>query len=104
MKRHKYGAVPQTIDGLRFASSKEARRYAELKLLERAGEISDLQLQPRYPLTLNGALICTYVADFAYHDKSGGRVTEDAKGYRTPVYRLKRKMFAAQYGYEITEV
>jgi dsDNA-binding SOS-regulon protein len=64
----KYGAVRTEVDGISFASKKEARRYSELKLLERAGEIADLQLQPRFPLTVNGVRVCTYVADFQYRD------------------------------------
>ena len=100
----KYKAKPITIDGIRFASTKEGKRYTELKLLERAGEISRLELQPRYDITINGVKVCTYVADFSYFDKSS-RVVEDVKGMKTPVYRLKRKLVEALYpGVKITEV
>ncbi|TGR16203.1 DUF1064 domain-containing protein, partial [Mesorhizobium sp. M1C.F.Ca.ET.196.01.1.1] len=76
----KYRNVPTTIDGIRFASKREALRYCDLKLLERAGEISGLKLQPRYPLTVNSLHVATYVGDFDYTAcKSGRLVTEDRK-------------------------
>jgi hypothetical protein len=108
---HKYGAVATEIDGIRFASKKEARRYAELKLLEKAGEIRDLQLQPRYPLCAHprmhgaGVKVCDYVADFRYRSGPNGLlVIEDVKGMKTPLYRLKKKWFEAQYGIPISEI
>lgn len=110
-RRHKYGAKPTTVDGIRFASKREAKRYGELKLLERAGLISCLELQPRFPFTLRGTFsneakhIFTYVADFSYLDHDGtGIVVEDVKGVRTEVYKLKRKLIEEQYGITITEV
>lgn len=104
----KYGAIPTTLDGHRFDSRAEARRYAELRLLERAGEIADLELQPAYPLVVNGVKVATYRADFRYRDVATGAVAvEDVKGGRatvTPVYRLKRRLVLALYGIEIKEV
>jgi hypothetical protein len=102
----KYGAVRTVVDGLTFASKKEARRYSELRLLERAGEIGALTLQPRYPLKVNGKLVCTYVADFEYYpaDPQKSKVVEDAKGVRTPAYVIKAKLFEALYGFKISEV
>ena len=101
----KYHAVPVEVDGIRFASKAEARRYRELRLLERGGAIADLILQPRYPVRVNGVRICTYLADFTYRDcETGLYVTEDVKGVRTPVYKLKRKLVEALYGLAITEV
>ncbi len=83
----------------------EARRYQELRLLERAGEIRDLELQPRYPLRVNGRLICTYVADFRYWDvREGRQVVEDAKGVRTSTYKIKAKLMAAVHNIEVEEV
>jgi hypothetical protein len=64
--KSKYGNVKTEVDGVLFDSKAEAERYGELKLMERNGEITDLQLQVRYPIEYNGALICTYVADFVY--------------------------------------
>lgn len=103
-KRAKYRAVPTIVDGIRFASKKEAKRWSELQLRVKAGEISPVERQPRYPIMLNGTLICTYIADFRYFEKLGGRlVTEDAKGFRTPEYRLKKKLVEALYGIKIRE-
>ena len=103
----KYRAKPITIDGIRFASTKEGKRYTELKLLERAGEISRLELQPRYDITINGVKVCTYVGDFRYMTKASV-VLEDVKSPATaklPLYRLKRKLVEALYpGVVIKEV
>lgn len=110
---HKYGAVATEVDNIRFASKLEARRYGELKLLEKAGEITagSLTLQPKYALhtvTPAGEIVkvATYIADFKYISSRGGHfwVTEDAKGVRTPVYRLKKRWVEAQYGIEVIEV
>ncbi|PBB75190.1 hypothetical protein CK227_10385 [Mesorhizobium sp. WSM4308] len=102
MTQRKYRNVPTVIDGIRFASKKEAYRYCELKLLEKAGEISGLRLQPRYPLTVNGLHVATYVSDFEYTDKNSNRlVTEDAKGVRTRDFINKAKLFHALYGREV---
>lgn len=101
--RSKYGAKKTEVDGFVFASKREAARYSELKTLERAGEIQHLQLQPRFPCFVEGKLICTYIADFQYHDKEGRHV-EDAKGYKTDVYKLKKKLVEALYGIVIEEV
>lgn len=110
-RRHKYGAVPTVVDGIRFASKAEAKRYQELLLLAKAGEIEMLTLQEEYPLTVNcgaltgGKVIGKYVADFAYFDKRHKRnVVEDVKGFKTPLYRWKKKHVEAQYGISITEV
>jgi hypothetical protein len=104
MTRSKYGNVKTTVDGETFDSKGEAKRWLELRLLERAKAISDLQRQPSYKLEWAGKYICTYVADFTYVDTSTGKtVVEDFKGVRTPEYRIKAKMFAAQYGVTILE-
>lgn len=131
LRRSKYHAKPTVVDGIRFASMKEAKRYGELKLLEKAGEIEQLKLQPRFDLCVpfsagGNAVIGSYVADFEYQTVirgetvtvhrgdgwkrdfkcgvRGERVVEDVKGYKTPVYRLKKKMVEAQYGIQIREV
>ena len=89
-----------------FDSKREAARYAELRLLERIGDIADLECQPRFPLIVNGALIATYVADFRYRARDGAVVVEDVKSEptKTPVYRLKAKLVAALHGVVISEV
>lgn len=94
----KYRNVPTEVDGRRFDSKAEARRYGELKMLQRAGLIEALECQPRYPLTAHGEVICTYVADFSYVDRNKRcRVAEDTKGFETAEFKLKAKMFRAQY-------
>lgn len=100
---NKYKNVPTVVDGIKFASKAEARRYADLKLMERAGEISGLKLQPRYPLAVGGLHVCTYVSDFEYIEtKTGRTVTEDKKGVKTKDFIIKAKLFHALYGREVT--
>ena len=100
----KYKAKPTTVDGIQFASKMEARRYNELKLMERAGEIRDLQLQRRWPIVVNGVKVCVYVSDFEYIETmTGERVTEDVKGYRTHVFAIKKQLMKAVYGITIKE-
>ena len=104
MRAPKYKAKPVTIDGIRFASQAEARRYGALKLLERAGQITGLELQPVFVLA-PGVLVpgearkrpaLRYVADFAYTDADGRRVVLDVKGVQTPVFRIKMHLLALQ--------
>lgn len=104
MKRHKYGAKPVIIDGIKFPSKREGARWCALRLLERAGEIRDLERQVRIPLygrdgplkSASGRQL-VYVADFCYLDVCKGlEVIEDAKGYATDTYLLKRSILAAQ--------
>lgn len=99
----KYKAMPTIIDGIRFASKKEANRYAELKLLEKAGKISLLSRQRKHPLEVAGKIIGYYVSDFSYTDEDEVYVVEDAKGMRLPLYLWKKKHFEAQYGIKIKE-
>lgn len=117
-RAHKYGAKAKVVDGITFPSTAEARRYEELKLRERAGDLTDLVLQPRYPLksprgdSADLEPVGDYVADFAYTEwavpdlaqRAGGWqpkveqfVVEDVKGVATAVYRLKLRLFKAQY-------
>lgn len=112
MKRqHKYRAKPCVIEGIRFASQREGRRFLELRMLEKAGEIRELELQPRFPLyalrASNGEVIkvADYVADFQFREgRDGALVVEDVKGMPTETYRLKKRIFEAQYGMQIREV
>lgn len=100
----KFRAIPTYVDGIRFASKKEAARYNELKLLERAGEISRLELQPRFDITVNGVKCGFYKADYRYFQGNAWRV-EDCKGFRTPLYKFKKKLVEALYpGVIIREV
>lgn len=99
--QRKYRNTPTVIDGLRFASKAEAKRYTELRLLERTGHIHDLKVQPRYELAVNGTKVCTYVGDFAYLDGSGAPRTEDVKGVLTPEFKIKARLFRILMGREI---
>lgn len=131
--RSKYGAQACVVDTIRFASHKEARRYQALKLLEKIGEIRNLTLQPEYALEVAAIRhlmydgktqvyricqkVATYRGDFAYEERyevpqrkhallptvKWRAVTEDVKGFKTPVYRLKKKMVEAQYGIKVRE-
>ena len=127
--RSKYGARKTVVDGITFDSKKEANRYRELKLLERAGEICCLRLQVPFELIpaqyeetgevytkgknkgkpKRGKCIekaVTYIADFVYYNSDATvRTVEDVKGMRTPVYIIKRKLFRWRYpDYEFREV
>lgn len=109
----KYGAKPTTVDGIRFDSGKEAKRYSELKLLERAGEISGLHCHPKFRITIDQVdggekHICDVVLDFAYRDYRGEPrysrallIYEDVKGKDNALSRLKRKLVEAQYGIKV---
>lgn len=102
----KYGNTKVEIDGMPFDSKREAARWRELRLLERAGEINDLRRQVRYELVpkLPGERPVDYIADFVYRDKNGNEVVEDVKGVRTPVYVIKRKLMLWRHGIRIREV
>jgi hypothetical protein len=100
----KYNARSVEIDGHRFASAAEGRRYATLAAIQRAGKIAALELQPRFDCVVGGMKICSHVADFRYR-RAGVPVVEDVKGVRTAVYRLKRKLAEACHpGLVITEI
>lgn len=102
-KPSKYRNKAVVIDGIRFASQAEGKRYRELKLLEKVGKITNLRLQERIPLMANSVKICTYVADFAYW-VNREPVVEDVKGVLTDVFKLKARLFYANFGYDITIV
>lgn len=105
-KESKYSSAKTDIDGIRFDSKKEAEYYAELKLREKAGEISHLRLQPRYLLQEafkhddKQYREMEYVADFEYIE-NGKTVVVDVKGFRTAVYMIKKKLFLYKYGDKI---
>lgn len=100
----KYHAKPTVVDGIRFASKGEASRYSQLRLLEKGGRITDLKLQPRIPININGVKICTYVGDFFYFDRDKKQlVYEDFKGVKTAIYRLKKKLVKACHNIDIFE-
>lgn len=127
--RNKYGARPTPTvkvggklrvlaaagtDGHRFASKAEERRWRELKLLEKAGEIMDLEVHPRFPLMVNGVLIGSYTADSSYNIRATGEaVVEDVKALdkrtgrkptMTEAYTLRKNLMWALYRVEVKEV
>lgn len=108
---NKYRAKKTEVDGIVFDSKKEARRYQELKLFEKAGVIKDLERQVKFVLIpaqrINGKVAereCSYIADFVYKDKEGNTIVEDTKGFRTADYIIKRKLMLYVHGIKIVEV
>jgi hypothetical protein len=102
----KYRNVKTRVGDIVFDSKKEAARYMLLRDMEKQGKISDLNIQVKIPITVQGVKICTYIADFRYSDGKQ-YITEDVKSEITrknPVYRLKKKLIKALYNIEITEV
>ena len=100
----KYKAKKTIIDGITFDSKSEAKRYEELKLLQRGGAIQNLSLQPRFMLQEGFVNVDTgkkeraieYVSDFMY-DEGDRIVVEDVKGFKTADYKIKRKLFLFKY-------
>jgi len=92
----KYNNKKVMLDGIEFDSVIESKRYSELRLLQLAGEISDLTLQPSYRIEINGALVCVYNADFEYRENNT-LIAEDVKGMREPPseYAIKAKLLIA---------
>jgi Protein of unknown function (DUF1064) len=107
MAYSKYKAKPQTVDGHRFASQLEARRYQELRFLERTGEITGLVLHPRFHIRWPGEPnpaneICIVELDFMYYHEIGKRWHyEDTKGVDTALSRLKRKLVKAMHDIDV---
>lgn len=107
----KYNNKKITVDGQIFDSKKEANRYKELRLLEKAGVIKNLSRQVKFVLIPsqrdeNGKVVereCSYKADFKY-EEGIKTVVEDVKGFRTKEYIIKRKLMLYQYGIRIREV
>ena len=108
-KESKYKNKKVVIDGIEFDSKKEAKRYQELLLMQKAGIITDLKMQvpyvlvPAFNLNKKRYRSMTYVADFVYKE-NGKEVVEDTKGFRTDIYKIKKKLMAYIYQIEIKEV
>jgi hypothetical protein len=98
----KYHAIKTTLDGYTFDSKAEASRYLQLKTLEQNGDIDSLIIHPLFPMVHNEKKICTYEADFSYYDGEK-HIIEDVKGFKTAMYRLKKKMMKIFYDIEILE-
>jgi len=115
LRAHKYGAKARTVDGIRFDSTREAQRYEDLRILERAGLVADLEIHPRFPIdvfALRGELgtpirCGVYTADFKYRETdTGAIVIEDVKSHptRTTAYRLRKRLIEAIHGITIREL
>lgn len=103
-RKSKYGAKKVVIDGITFDSTKEGGRYLELKMLERAGLITELELQVPYELNPGGTHSLKYIADFRYRDGITGQlIVEDTKGYKAKEYLKKRKLMREVHGIIIRE-
>ncbi len=111
--RSKFNSVKVQIDGITFDSKAEAKRYAELKLLETVGDVDQLELQKKFLLlpskrNADGYLEreTAYIADFVYIDREGNQVVEDTKSpaTRTPEYVIKRKLMLHVHGITIREI
>lgn len=98
----KYNARKTTVDGITFDSKFEAERYSILKIMEKGGLIHSLELQVKFSISINDMKICDYVADFVYFENEK-RIVEDAKGVKTPEYKLKKKLMKAVLGIDILE-
>ena len=108
--RSKYHAKKVTYNGITYDSKKEAKRHAELLLLERAGAITELRTQVRYellpPQRIDGKVVerpVFYIADFQYK-QDGKTVVEDTKGMKTKDYIIKRKLMLLVHGIKIKEI
>lgn len=106
----KYNNRVVNRDGMTFDSVREYRRFCELALLERAGQITELQRQVKFELIpsqkIDGKVVeraCTYVADFVYTE-NGKKVVEDTKGFKTKDYIIKRKLMLHVHGIKIQEI
>lgn len=101
-RESKYWAKRTEVDAIDFDSLKEAEKYWELKILEKAWKISKLKLQPKFLLqesfkyNWKTERAITYIADFSYEQDSQ-IVIEDVKGFKTDIYKLKRKLFLKKY-------
>lgn len=101
-QRRKYGNKPTVVDGIRFASKAEAKRDAELQLLQKADKIHCLNRQPIYDLYVNGRKVCRYVGDWSYRDgpareHNSPLVVEDCKGHQTREFKIKWALAKALY-------
>ena len=105
-KYSKYGNRKVTLYGMTFDSKKEAERYLFLRSEQLAGRIKDLACQTVFVVVpkVGKEREVKYIADFTYRDSEGNLIVEDAKGFRTDVYKIKKKLMLWRYGIEIREV
>jgi hypothetical protein len=101
---NKYKNSKTIVDGHKFDSQKEARYYGTLKMRKLAGEIKDFTLQETYLLDVNNVRIGKYIADFKIIHLNGLFEVVDVKGFKTPIYNIKKKLMKAIHGIEIKEI
>ena len=104
MFKNKYKNIITEVDGIKFKSKKEAKRYSELKLLFAAGEVIHFNWQVPLRLSKSGVRPITYYADFFVIFKDGSWRYEDTKGFRTQVYKLKKRLVKDVFGIDIFEI
>lgn len=102
--KSKYGNKKTFVGDKKFDSIKESKRYLILKDMEDKGEISNLKLQHKFIIEIDGNKICTYIADFTYFDQKQIYIVEDVKGMKTAVYNLKKKLMKAILNISIKEI
>ena len=102
----KYRNKKVVIDGITFDSIAESKRYLYLKQLENAGDITHLRLQPKFDYMAENSnkKLFTYKADFDYCTDDGQYVVEDVKGFKTTIYKLKKKLIEDRFNVKITEI
>lgn len=113
----KYHSKKTEVDGILFDSKREAQRYLQLRQMEKFGMICDIKCQVKYELIpaqyIDGKCVeraVTYTSDFEYYVlnvpnmQTGSRIVEDVKGFRTEVYKIKKKLMLYKYGIRITEM
>jgi hypothetical protein len=110
-KKNKYNNTKVEYKGIRFDSIKEMKHYQLLEYLQKIGEIKELKLQvpyeliPKYKINNKTVRKTTYIADFTYITTNDDKLhIVDTKGFKTDVYRLKKKLFEYKYGVEVEEV
>jgi len=105
-RANKYKAQRVLVDGICFDSKAESRYYAALKLRERAGEVTDIELQRRYDLIVNGRLITRYVADFQFYDRLAccRRVVDVKGGAVTREFKIKQNLMKSIFGIDVEVV
>ena len=102
-KKNKYGNTPIEFDGHTFDSKKELSCYLNLRIMERAGKITDLKLQQPFELNQGGTHSLKYIADFTYIE-NGELIVCDSKGYKTREYKKKYRLMLKILGIQIKEV
>lgn len=102
-RKAKYRNQKTEVGDRVFDSKLEAARFVQLKRMQEAGIICNLQCQVPFAIEVGGVLICKYIADFVYIDTDGRQVVEDAKGVRTREYIIKRKLMKAVHRIDIKE-